>query len=112
MLEVIYQYYMVTLSDRNTMWATHVIHKCNFKLHLKSKKKQTFNLNNVYYLTWYVQNIITSVFIQYKYLRDNLHFFHAKSSKSSVYFKLRVQLNSDWSHVKCLIATCSQRLPY
>ena len=33
-------------------------------------------------------------------------FFHAKSSKSSVYFKLRAHLESDWPHIKDSKATC------
>ena len=36
-----------------------------------------------------------------------LHFlFHAKSSKSSVYFKPEAHLKTDWAHIKDSKATC------
>ena len=34
-----YQYCMLAVSSRSIMWATYAVHVCNFKLHLKSKKK-------------------------------------------------------------------------
>ena len=63
---------------------------------LKSKNK----VNNVFYLTQYIKNII-SMCNQFIIIKAVLHsFVHTKSSKSGVYFILIVHLSLQQPHFK------------
>ena len=70
------------------------------------KRGNEINLNNIFYLTWYIQNIITSTYNQYKKVLRYL-LFNRKSLESSMY--LHLHHVSVWtSHIQVLGARWPQ----
>lgn len=86
------------------MWATNAKHICNFKFSSsyipKSRNKGEINFNNIFYLTQYIQNSISSICNHYKKNSEIfcVPFFHAKSLKFGVYFRLTTHHSADNSH--------------